>query len=160
MKILNTPVSDYDIVNKKYVDENASGGDTLPIGAITEFDGDIIPEGYEEVSEMSGSNSNGSWVKFADGTMICTKRLSIITPITTAWGSLYESGKVSLGNFPQPFISKPILSVTNNSSAGALIEAVFDGTGTFVGDCWLCRGTSRNSTDPYWLDIVAIGRWK
>lgn len=110
----------------------------------------------------SGSNDNGSWIKYSDGTMICTKTTSIITPITSPWGALYESGDVILGQFPQAFISNPRVSVTNNSSsgAGALIEAVFSVTTTSAGKCWLCRGTSRDSQTPYVLDIIAIGRWK
>ena len=108
----------------------------------------------------SGSNDNGSWIKYSDGTMICTKTISIITPITSPWGALYESGDVILGQFPQAFISNPRVSVTNNSSAGALIEAVMDVTTTSAGKCWLCRGTSRDSQLPYVLDIIAIGRWK
>lgn len=52
MKILNKPISDYDIVNKKYVDENAGGGDTLPIGAIVNYDGSTVPEGYEAVQNV------------------------------------------------------------------------------------------------------------
>ena len=108
----------------------------------------------------SGSNDNGSWIKYSDGTMICTKTISTITPITSPWGALYESGDVILGQFPQAFISNPRVSVTNNSSAGALIEAVMDVTTTSAGKCWLCRGTSRDSQLPYVLDIIAIGRWK
>lgn len=110
----------------------------------------------------SGSNDNGSWIKYSDGTMICTKTTSIITPITSPWGALYESGDVILGQFPQAFISNPRVSVTNNSSsgAGALIEAVFEVTTTSAGKCWLCRGTSRDSQTPYVLDIIAIGKWK
>lgn len=110
----------------------------------------------------SGSNDNGSWIKYSDGTMICTKTTSIITPITSPWGALYESGDVILGQFPQAFISNPRVSVTNNSSsgAGALIEAVFQVTTTSAGKCWLCRGTSRDSQTPYVLDIIAIGKWK
>lgn len=40
--------------NKKFlVEGDASGGDTLPIGAIVDFDGDTVPEGYEEVDETA-----------------------------------------------------------------------------------------------------------
>ena len=92
--------------------------------------------------------------------MICTKTISTITPITAPWGALYESGDVILVQFPQAFISNPRVSVTKNSSAGALIEAVMGVTTTSAGKCWLCRGISRDSQLPYVLDIIAIGRWK
>ena len=44
------------------------GGDTLPIGAIVDFDGDTIPEGYEEVDYppvfATPSTDNNGWGKF------------------------------------------------------------------------------------------------
>ena len=55
--------------NEKWNDTNITG-DTLPIGAIVEYDGTTVPTGYEEISEMSGSNANGNWIKLADGTII------------------------------------------------------------------------------------------
>ena len=39
----------------------------------------------------SGSNSNGSYIKFADGTMICYKEIQVTSNITNSWGNLYES---------------------------------------------------------------------
>lgn len=50
----------------EYISENGVGrGDSLPVGSIVEFDGDVIPDGYEEVSnvavlfeDVSGTNGN------------------------------------------------------------------------------------------------------
>ena len=57
----------YDGNNKKFlVEGEASGGDTLPIGAIVDFDGTTVPDGYEEISsgktpvETILYNANGS----------------------------------------------------------------------------------------------------
>ena len=110
----------------------------------------------------SGSNTNGTYIKYADGTMICTKIVNAVASITNTWGSLYESGDVDLGDFPETFISKPIISVTNASDvgAGAIIEAVFGVSTTSAGKCWLCRGTSRATAVPYMLNIIAIGKWR
>ena len=46
----------------------------------------------------NGSNSNGSWTKWSDGTMICRKNIDYGNlSITTQWGSFYEtSSKLSL----------------------------------------------------------------
>lgn len=75
----------------------------------------------------SGTNSNGNWIRYKNGIMICTKKVEAVIPITDSWGSLYESGDVELGDFPQPFIDIPVINVSNASitGAGALIEAVF-----------------------------------
>ena len=113
----------------------------------------------------SGSNENGGWVKWADGTMICTKRVKFSTTIENRWGNLFDSDKLSLGNFPQPFISKPIMSATScysseEESRGAWVEAIFNVTGTSAGVCWICRGQIETVTKQYIFDITAIGKWK
>ena len=52
----------------KNVIGDVGGGDTLPIGAIVDFDGDTIPEGYEEVDYppvfATPSTDNNGWGKF------------------------------------------------------------------------------------------------
>lgn len=60
----------------------------------------------------SGSNANGEYIKFSDGTMICYKVTDVITmDLDVAWGSLYE-GSVNLGQFPANFIETPVISAT------------------------------------------------
>lgn len=113
----------------------------------------------------SGTNSNGSWIKYGNGIMICTKRVKFSTTIENRWGNLFDSEKLSLGNFPQPFVSKPIMSATNcyasgEESRGAMIEAIFNVTGTSAGVCWICRGQIETVAKQYIFDIMAIGRWK
>lgn len=110
----------------------------------------------------SGTNGNGNWIRYKNGFMICTKKVEVVIPITASWGSLFESGDVELGDFSQPFIDIPVINVSNASTigAGALIEAVFNISKTSAGKCWLCRGTSRDSTLPYVLNVIAIGKWK
>ena len=40
----------------------------------------------------SGSNDNGSWIKYSDGTMICTKKITFTNVvIDEAWGAAYSS---------------------------------------------------------------------
>lgn len=111
----------------------------------------------------SGSNNNGNWIRFTDGTMICTKTITVQTEITTPWGSLYESGNINLGDYAQSFIKKPIVSINNcyadNYASGVFIESLFNITKSNVGDVWLCRPNSRASAS-YTLDIIAIGKWK
>ena len=50
------PTKDYQPATKKYVDDSINGethGDTLPIGAIVDYDGTTVPNGYEEVNETA-----------------------------------------------------------------------------------------------------------
>ena len=136
-------------------------GDTLPIGAITEFDGVAIPEGYEEVSEMSGSNANGSWIKFADGTMICTKKVKFTNVvINTVWGSVYETArKLNFGDYAQEFIEIPNVSITLADGATCFCETFSERTKKSIGNTWLWKpAVEANGTMTF--DIIAIGRWK
>lgn len=44
-------------------DQNITSSDTLPIGAIVEYDGDTIPDGYEEVEYYSTEETEiGTWI--------------------------------------------------------------------------------------------------
>lgn len=55
----------------------------------------------------SGSNSNGSWIKYSDGTMICWKHFTTTDQaIDNQYGSLYQ--KTRNVSFPQTFVSAPV----------------------------------------------------
>ena len=52
-------------------------------------------------------NSNGTAIKFADGTMICTKVVSFLgIPVTTEIGSLYTTGDLELRQLGEKFYRK------------------------------------------------------
>ncbi|AYJ74678.1 tail protein [Thermus phage phiKo] len=98
---------------------------------------------------MYGSNSNGSYIRFADGTQICWREATWEMP--TGWST---GPSVP---WPAAFVATPrvwlnytrsgwriILSdITNNSTTIQLSAYNFDTTVT-----------------PYRVDILAIGRWK
>lgn len=108
----------------------------------------------------SGSNSNGNWIKYIDGTMICTKKVSQSVAVTTAWGSMYEGGPVALGNFAQTFIDVPTVNITiqNSGTLGGIVELITGITTQSAGSTYVTRGTSNTTT--YTFHITAIGRWK
>lgn len=106
----------------------------------------------------SGSNSNGSWIKFADGTMICTKTISGSVDVTIRWGVLYESIAINLGDFPEEFIEIPKIYITSRD-IGAIIEGCFYPTTQSYGKTYIALPSTYNSRN-YTLDIMAIGRWK
>lgn len=81
MKILNKPKSDYDIANKKYVDENAGGGDTLPIGAIVNYNGTTVPDGYTSVGNDYSTTEINTGQTWIDGKPIYRKVFTFNTSI-------------------------------------------------------------------------------
>ena len=112
----------------------------------------------------SGSNANGSWTKWADGTMIINKTVLGTANITNAWGSLYISNDINLGDFPVAFIEKPTVVVSPQTQTGTQYMLTGQGTSgygteTNAGNVALVRPNSRTGVD-YRLEVMAKGKWK
>lgn len=106
----------------------------------------------------SGSNSNGSYMKFPDGTLICTKKVSGTYSFPNRFGDWYEtSSGVQLGNWAHSFISTPIINVTIGSRA-AVSEAIQGLSATSAGFTYLMR--PNNVSNYIELNVIGIGRWK
>ena len=108
----------------------------------------------------SGSNSDGYYVKFADGTMICTKSLDLglSANLWNTWGSAYESPFMNFGNWPAAFISKPVATLAVGG-AGVWYYNYRDITATAAGQSRVCR-PSPPSDMTITFEIIGIGRWK
>lgn len=106
----------------------------------------------------SGSNANGEYVRFADGTQICWKTLASSGPINNAWGAIYISSVNPGGAWPAEFSSAPKDFITGGSAAvGAVGGRAADATATNSGSYFLIRGPSAVGSGS--VDILAIGRW-
>ena len=106
----------------------------------------------------SGSNENGNYIKYADGTMICYKSVTASVNFSANWGGLYE-GKITLGSWAQVFLTSPNVQVSNGGASGALIEC-YDPvpTPTSAGGLYLVRPTAY--TTNVVINVLAIGKWK
>ena len=116
----------------------------------------------------SGSNENGNWIKYSDGTMICTAtKLFENVSVTNSWGNLYETPELLLGNFPQPFISTPeginCIMITNSNSSGkgsgGFVEYIVQTTNTSWGKTAIAKPVS-SANSKIGLSLIAIGKWK
>ena len=66
-------------------------------------------------------NSNGTAIKFADGTMICTKSVTFSNfAVNTVDGNVFRSDELELGDFAEKFIESPNLSLQNYSSVAGM----------------------------------------
>ena len=110
----------------------------------------------------SGSNDNGSWIKYSDGTMICSMSKNVYVNFSSSqkWGVIWESDNIDLGNFPQTFIKKPNVTISNFSGSGGFIEILRDTTTSFVGNTKIARPSDTNNSIEYTFSIIAIGKWK
>jgi hypothetical protein len=109
---------------------------------------------------QSGSNANGRYIKYADGTMICTKTVTHTGAILTAWGNLYESSPVNLGSFAQEFAEIPNISVTPQNGDGAWMEGVRQVTTTSAGITNFLRPNSDADSKTRNVSVIAVGRWQ
>ena len=107
-----------------------------------------------------GSNSNGTWVKWMDGTMLCYMNKVIgNVDITAPWGSMYEtSSQINLGNYPQSFIETPSVSIMPMNTF-FVEKSNHTTSNTSWGGFWPCRP---ESSSGYYVAVscIAIGRWK
>ena len=104
----------------------------------------------------SGSNSNGNYIKFEDGTMICYTQKSLEIACTAQWITLYEGG-TSAGDLPMTFSSTPICMVSNTQPDGYL-EGIRDTTTTSWGTVRMALPVS--GTRTFSVTLLAIGKWK
>lgn len=106
----------------------------------------------------SGSNANGNYIKYYDGTMICTKKVSFNHTFTEAWGSLYTTSLIDLGDYPVPFIEVPAVNASIMSNYSCFIQRIGDYSATKVGTTYLSRPVNTNALG--YIVITAIGKWK
>lgn len=107
-----------------------------------------------------GSNSNGEYIRFYNGVQICMKSVAMSgIGCTKAWGNMYETGQLSLGNWALSFLETPKVNISMKDSQAGFIEMVNNTTITSVGHCTVAR-PSYDEGLIFKFDIIAIGRWK
>lgn len=122
------------------------------LGTVSESSG--VPTGA--IIER-GSNANGSYTKYADGTLICTGSISTSRAINSAYFGGFRSGGEPF-TFPSSFSSTPkvsavlkdltsafgVCAINTNSTSTSIVFTSIDSIGT---------------SDPRNADIIAIGTW-
>lgn len=132
----------------------AFGGSVLTVGGFRAYTRDII---LGTVSQSGGtptgaiieqgSNANGSYTRFADGTQICWNP----TVVTSA------SATVSW-TYPSAFASSPTQFATSNAVvAGAVRVATIGGTGNTAANVQVVNETGSRIASS--AGCLAIGRW-
>lgn len=132
------------------------GGETSQVmwwGSQSAADGPIH---WTEISApiQRGSNANGEWTKFPDGTMICTHTGPAVAT-GLARGALWGTGSTLTWTFPQSFIAPPAVS---GSGGGISRWPTFSPpTETNVGWIVMSYESSAVNSSP---TFMAVGRWK
>ena len=112
-----------------------------------------------------GANANGEYLRLADGTQICWKRLTLTAQdINTAYGSLYRSASLLSGNtlYAAAFLTgaPPAVTITAHV-ADVSVFTVVGGTGdqnntpATVYAVYTAALTNRTTH----VNVCAVGRW-
>ncbi len=124
-------------------------------GSVATFNETVITreKGDARYLPERGSNANGKYVRFPDGTQICTSP-PFSADATTAVGSLYKWASNQTWTYPAVFSSAPNVSpaATNNTSLVAA-PATVTTTSVSINVLNAVSVAGRSAT------FVAIGRW-
>jgi hypothetical protein len=91
-----------------------------------------------------GSNANGEYARFADGTQICTRTVTLSSGAGTAW------------TFPAAFTAAPVVSGSTVATVSSSVQQDSAASTTAV------TLSARDKTDARRADsatLIAIGRW-
>jgi len=108
-----------------------------------------------------GSNTDGEYTKYADGSLECWKIQTVNTAISNSdGGGVLYSPVISLGSLPRTFSPQaPSVTLTVSGGAGAFItSSATSQTTTNWGSYYLSSGASRAAT-TYYISCYARGRW-
>ena len=104
----------------------------------------------------SGSNANGTYVRFADGTQICTAIFETTSSINVGPLDGWFYGIVSR-QFPAIFLGLPAVAGTARFE-GYLTGTLGAGTSSTAFETFLILPVSRGAS-VYQIGYIAIGRW-
>lgn len=136
-------VSDFSVYNNKNILGTVSQESGIPTGAIIE----------------QGSNANGQYTKFTDGTVLAFGTQALEADISLPSGELYTSANLSL---PLPVTGNWVfVDVKKKSNAGSLIPVfsttVFGVSSNSIGFRPVSTGSHGVVSVPF--EYFAIGRW-
>ncbi|WP_096269509.1 phage tail spike protein [Paucisalibacillus globulus] len=123
-----------------------------------ELEGDLIINGSKIIER--GSNSNGEYIRFADGTQICRRKWTWPTlAITTAIGPLFRSATITW-DFPAAFIDEGVVATSNIHRFGNLWSVSSSESTSRFSAGQRVMSTASASYSNVELSLLAIGRWK
>lgn len=109
----------------------------------------------------SGTNANGTYIKYENGDMICHHRAIAQNPNFTADGSMYIATVENLFTFPVPFVGNPdvVCSTANNEdyAFSMVLGVIRDNTG--ISNIRLLRYKASANQSLY-VHYIAMGKWK
>lgn len=142
------------------LEADSLGGDAL-VGTVAQVGG--VPTGA--VIER-GSNANGEYVRFADGTQICWFSTDLGDPTAFGAGTFsdpYRSDAFAQ-TFPAAFVSAPKVLVvpaidTPSRVSRVMLASFRNADASSITGMQAARATGDTDTTPVSVEGVAVGRW-
>ena len=174
-EISSTKQSEWEILNLKYV-VRRNNSHVLYAGIWKSDVGEFIMRNikYEILSQSkiqqgaiveSGENSNGHYIKFSDGTMICRGKIIKNGIINQTWGSLFYMSLYKK-TYPMPFKSPPDVTFSCVGDRAFFIGTFFsigmsdDYKSKNTPNIEVYRAVADDIEWNYEVSYIAIGKWK
>lgn len=145
-------------IPKSIVDDidNLKNSNNIILGNINDLSNKVI---YD-----TGSNQYGSWIKYADGTMICTRNnIKRSVSATKQWGPLYVGITDEAFYFSQSFIEPPfVMTKVLINGDTSILECQYNKqviTTKNITGISFARPTLVNNISII-ISFIAIGKWK
>lgn len=102
----------------------------------------------------TGNNSNGRYVRYADGTQICTQTQAPMLALDQPSAALgFRNAAPQIWTFPASFAASPVLSIATTTGSSAFANRNSTGMDYFIGSFSSQPAALRTAT------LMAIGRW-
>lgn len=139
---------------QNWVSQIAFGAGTSELWLRRTQDNGATWSGWTALTNEKGTGPNGDYVRFADGTMICTRTALSAASVATADGALFKSANVTW-TFPAAFVSAPRVHGAAASDADVFATPV--SSTTTQGVLRLRSTVSKAGTVTF--GATAIGKW-
>lgn len=136
----------------------ARGNLDLKSAAVADILGTVSQSGGVPTGAVieSGSNANGAYVKWADGTMICQFDDTVNRTTSSSAGSIYTSAAISFP-FPAAFSSLPSVAVTGRYVSGTSVAWPVQRARSITAAEIFSFGVNSGGSVVY--GYIAVGRW-
>ena len=126
-----------------------------------EYNNDTLKNTLDKIIE-SGSNANGRWIKYSDGSMICYAEITREIKFNTPSGSSYTGETTNSIIFPQQFVTSPRVAI-NTQNGGDYYYCVvygFKRNEKSINNIVFLRTSSVDFAVNIPFSYIAIGKWK
>jgi len=126
------------------------------VGTVSQSGG--VPTG--SIIETS-TNTNGTFIKYADGTMICHRTATFPNiAMTSLLGSIYYYGGALAGSpYASTFVSLPSVTLSLSGPGGQVVWAALVAVGTVSSGPVIYPVSAFSTTTTVTVLQIAIGRW-